>query len=159
MKGLNTLYVLHRLADESKWIELLSVSKLNRIVINSVVEMKYLNAIAEHCSKHLYHLEVNDFTDGGWILRLKYLKQFKSKCLLDLELFKSMVKQLAYLNKVEFFDIYKVDIKDPQSKIQFSLNNLTVLSEPKSVFLRILDSISFYSDLFNLEFLSEIRSI
>ena len=150
LKNLNRLTISCCVNDETKWIELLSASKLlNDITIDSAVDLKYLNLIPEYCES-LYHLEINEVDFGDWILELKYLKKFWTAQLFDFSFFKKMIKRLFYLKKVNFAIIYKIE--STNGIVTCSVNDKIISLERKPAFKHTIDLMHFWSDLFSMEY-------
>ena len=154
LKNLKTLAVSGCVNDETKWIELLSASKsLNEIIINSAVDLKYLNLIPKYCES-LYNLEISGVDCGDWILELKYLKQLKTARLFDFSLFKTMTKRLYYLKKIQSAGIYKIE--STNGIVTCYVNDKIISNEPGHVFKHTIYLMHFWSDLFSMDYVKPI---
>ena len=145
---LENVQVLGAITDAEKWVELLKLESLNDLTINSAVEEHHLDLIPEHCPT-LAFLEIDPFEAGDWVLRLKFLKEFKTGALFDFGLFRKMLQQLYYLRAVQASERYEIKIED--SLVECIMDGGVVLREPKAVFLQLIESVKFWSALFSFE--------
>ena len=148
---LDSLHALSTITDAEKWVELLQLlqtSHLAKLTINSAVEEHHLDLIPEQCPT-LTSLEIDPFEADDWVLRLKFLEEFKTGALFDFELFKKMVQQLYYLKAVRVSKSYEIKIEGGVAKCY--ADGEVVLIEPKAVFLHTLESAKLWSALFSFE--------
>ena len=134
--------------DEEKWIKLLAAPKLVEINLTSIIAQNHLDLIPVHC-KQLRCLEINDFENGQFILALKFLKQLKTKQLIDIQLFKNIIMTLYYLNTIEMSDFYKIEID--KNVVRCFLNDKIVLKKSKSDFIQIICLSDYWSDIFLID--------
>ena len=146
MENINTLFFFGEITDDQKFIQLISLPSLKKINITIIIGQNHLDLIPLHC-KSLRNLEIDHFQNGSFILKLKYLKEFKCKQLISLEFFKVMIKKLYYLKKIEFKDSYEIEIED--GVVQCLFKNEIVLRQPKCVFMQRICLINSWSKIFN----------
>lgn len=145
---LEDLQIVGEINDGEKWCELLKLPKLFRLTINATLKQEQLELIPEHCPFVTY-LEITPFECGDWLLRLKYLEEFRTDLRFDFELLKRMVRQF-YRLKVLRVESYEIKIED--AVVECISNGDVVLREPKPVFLQTIESVDLWSELFEPEF-------
>ena len=143
---LENLHVLAAITDAEKWVELLKCLGSRKLTIRPAIEEHHLDLIPEHCSK-LTSLEIVSFERGDWVLRLKFLQEFKTGALFDFGLFKRMVQQLYYLKAVRISESHEVKIEE--GWIECYAGGELVSKEPKLVFLQLIEQAKLWSTLFN----------
>ena len=145
---LESLHVLGAISDNAKWVELLKLSKTTNFTIKSAAEEDQLRLIPEHCP-FVTVLEVASFQGGDWVLRLRWLKEFKTDLMFDFELFKRMIKELRDLKLIRLTESHQIKIDD--AAVECLSGKVVVLREPKFVFLQTVQLVSCWGDLFNFE--------
>ena len=148
LTGLKSLHVLGAIVDGEKWIELLKRPDFARLTIKSTLQEGQLNLIPEHCPFASF-AKIASFQRGDWVLRLKFLEEFRTDVLFDFELLKKMIQQLHYLKLIRAKS-YKIKIED--AVVECISNGDVVFREPKSVFLQTIELVNGWDMLFNSEF-------
>ena len=146
---LTDLQVLGEITDDEKWCELLESPDLSRLTIRSAVKQDQLNLIPEHCP-FVAFVEIASFGDGDWLLRLKYLEEFRTDVLFDFGLLKKMIQQLYHLKLIKASESYEIRIEN--GVVECTTNEDVILREPKPVFLQTIELVGVWSEIFHSEF-------
>ena len=132
--------------ETKKWIEILKVTNLEELFIISSFSQNFYDQIPTYCS-NLMELEIKNFDNLDFVLKLKYLHKLKCEQFFDFNLFDLMIRLLPHLVEIKINTKYKVVLNE--ERIECYLDDEVVLNEQRETFQTTLLYLLSWSELFS----------
>lgn len=142
---LNEINVSNHFVEIRKWMQLLTMFRLETLKLKIPMSDQFLNQIPI-CQSTLRSLKMARCNDMEFVLRLPFLKVLKTKEFMGVDLFKQMMERLKYLETVAVLKYFVFDLTD--DTIRCKHGSIVTYQESKAIFMSI--SIRLVSKLIDL---------